>query len=132
MHRIAIILVLLLIAACDTPGRGFAGIAPQRVEAGGAVFDLRRKGDIVEAIRVSKHAWPRYDWVAVRAARASQRATGCAPRWARGDPSVMRLGLSCDGRPAPKIPEGPNVLHCEVTGYRVPTTDMAEGTMICS
>lgn len=132
MHRLALLLVLALIAACNTPGRGFGGIAAVRAEAGGAVFDLRRQGDLVEAIRVSKHPLPRFDWVAQRAALAVHQRTGCLPKWARGDPSMMVLGLSCNGAPAPPIPKGPRVLICDVTGYRVPGTGMAEGTAFCA
>lgn len=131
MHRIAIVMVILLITACNTAGRGFGRLPVQRVEAAGATFDLRRQGDIVEAIRVSKHAFPRYDWVAHRAALAAFSATGCEPKWALGDPSVVRLGLSCGGRKAPKVPKARATLYCDVTAYRVPRTDMAQGTMVC-
>ena len=131
MHRIALILLCVLLMACNTAGRGFGGLPATRVTEGGATFDLRRQGDLVEAIRVSKHALPRYDWVAQRAALAAFRTYGCTPDWALGDPSVVRLGLACDGRAAPRAPPGKEVLVCDVTAWRVPGQALAEGQMIC-
>lgn len=86
---------VVLVAACDTPGRGFGGLPAARVAAGGHVFDVRVRGDTAEAIRLDAAAFPSYGEVAHAAALAIRRATGCRADSLTGDPSVVRATLDC-------------------------------------
>jgi hypothetical protein len=103
----------LLLLACDSPGRGFGGIEPVSVIRDGAHFAIRRRGDVAEAIRTNALTLPRFDWVAVRGKDATEEATGCTVAWVVGDPSVLLLGLACEGRAAPALPRGRSRLWCE-------------------
>lgn len=89
------LIALCLLAACNTPGRGFGGLPVVKLAEGGSTFDMRRSGNSVEVIRTSSHAFPRYDTIAKRAVIAVTGATGCDVKRITGDPSVMRMDLSC-------------------------------------
>jgi hypothetical protein len=107
--------LLLGLAACDMAGPGFHG-APKLVrEVEGSRFTLRFQGDLVEAIRTSPEMLPRFDAVARKAGIAAQMESGCTASWVEGDPSMMWIGLSCDGKAAPKMPRRPRTLFCDLT-----------------
>jgi hypothetical protein len=107
-------ILALGLAACDAAGPGFIG-APKRIEqVEGSSFTLRRRGDLVEAIRTNPEVLPRFQDVAPKAGRAAQRATGCRAVWVMGDPAMMWVGLSCDGRDAPKLSPRPQTFVCKL------------------
>lgn len=96
--RSAIRLVLLfLLAACNTPGPGFHGLAPTRVTVGQSVFDIRHDGTRAEAIRVNTEWAPRPAAVAPRAVAAIEAVSGCRVRKLDGDQSRMTARLDCGG-----------------------------------
>ncbi len=112
--RIVWILSLLLLTACNTGGPGFRGITPVEKRVDGSRFLLRVNGPLVEAIRISPEAFPRFEDVASRANIAAHELTGCLPRWTRGDPSMMVIGLSCNGARAPAKPKRNARYSCDV------------------
>jgi hypothetical protein len=112
--RLFPMILALGLAACDTAGPGFLGV-PKRIDTvDGSSFTLRRRGDLVEAIRTSPESLPRFQNIAPRAGVAAQRWTGCRAVWVMGDPSMMWIGLSCDGRAAPKMSRRPQTFYCDL------------------
>ncbi|WP_372890636.1 hypothetical protein [Rhodosalinus sp.] len=91
----AFLAVSMLLAACDTAGRGYMGLPPVRAEAGGHVFDIRQRGDAAEAVRRNAAWLPPFDEVARAAEAAIERVTGCDATEVRGDPSLLRADLDC-------------------------------------
>ncbi|RBI86208.1 hypothetical protein DRV85_05480 [Rhodosalinus halophilus] len=89
--------VALLVAACDTGGRGYQGLPPLRAEALGHSFDIRQRGDEAEAVRRNAAWLPRFGEVARAAEAAIEQATGCDVQRITGDPSVLRADLDCPG-----------------------------------
>lgn len=96
----------LALGACNTGGLGFTQLPATTVKEGGSTFDIRVNGQIAESVRTNFETLPRYDAVAVRAKRATERTTGCQVAWIIGDPSVQRMGLACHGQSAPPAPRG--------------------------
>ncbi|WP_245853324.1 hypothetical protein [Maliponia aquimaris] len=97
----------------------------------GSRFSLRFRGDLVEAIRTSPEAFPRFEAVARKAGIAAQIESGCRAAWVEGDPSMMWIGLSCDGQPAPKMPRRPRTLYCDIDGADLRGGRMT-GALTCS
>lgn len=106
MRFYLIIPILMSLMGCDSPSLKYRNAPEYQAQAGGMTFSIRVLPDgSAQAIRTSRHAWPRYDAVARAVRQATQQATGCRVVWGRGDPSVINLGLSCRGRPAPPRPD---------------------------
>jgi hypothetical protein len=104
-----------------------------RVEAGDIVFRLRRVDSTVEAIRISPMVFPSFPPVAVRAARAAAKQTGCPPVWVFGDPSVMIVGVACPGEKVPKVPKKRPILICSLAGAHVSkATGYGSGMLDCA
>ncbi len=112
--RLLPLIALLGLVACDAAGPGFSRSAKVQRVVDGSQFTLRRQGDVVEAIRTSSELLPRFQVIGRRAAIAAWQGTGCTPSWVLGDPAMMWVGLSCDGRPAPQMPKRPRLLECAV------------------
>lgn len=94
-----VFMFLLWLSACAVPSPHFAGIAPVRAEVLGSEFEMRRKGDVVEVIRVNREWAPRLsEQLGRRAEIAVERAYGCPVRDIRGDAALMIARLKC-GRP---------------------------------
>lgn len=105
----------LFLAACDTAGPGFRGLDQTHVDYEGSRFTLRRQGDVVEAIRTNPEMLPKFETVARKAGIATQIETGCTAAWVVGDPSMMWIGLSCEGAKAPPIPRKTRVIFCDLS-----------------
>lgn len=106
--------LILLLGACDAAGPGFRGIPGIEREYDGSKFTLRRNGDVVEAIRTSPEWLPKFPDVSAKAAHLAHMETGCDPVWVDGDESMMRVGLKCEGRKAPKRPRKRRSIFCEI------------------
>jgi hypothetical protein len=101
-------LALLLLAACNTPGPGFRGVAPTRITVQGSTFDVRIKGDRAEAIRVNTQYAPRLGPIGARAQVAIEGASGCRVREMGGDQAQIVAELACTGAaPAASHPRAP-------------------------
>ena len=88
-------LLIALLAACSGPTPYLAGMPVVVVEEGGAVFHIRRKGDLAEAVRVNREWAPRIGAVAEHVTVAIRQATGCEVRDIRGDAAVIVARLKC-------------------------------------
>lgn len=108
--------LLLACAGCNTPAPRFLGFEPMALTEGPSRFIVWRDGTLVEVLRVSPEALPAVDAVALRAARAVRRATGCAVAWSRGDAALLRMGLACAGAGPPPAPAPPLILVCDPIG----------------
>jgi hypothetical protein len=112
--RLALILMLLL-AACNTPSPGFRGVAPVRVTVGPSVFDVRVRDSQAEAIRLNTEYAPRMGPIGPRATLAIEQVSGCTVRRLGGDQAMIRASLNCGRkgtRPTP--PSVPTSYSCAV------------------
>jgi len=106
-------LVVLTLAACDTPGPGFRGVDPVRISVGKSTFDVRVDGTRAQAIRVNMEWAPRPAAVAPRAVAAIEQVSGCRVARLDGDQAVILAKLECGKGTAPR-PPGPRAFDCEV------------------
>ena len=104
MRHLGVLICLGALAACDTPGREYAGIAPQRVRVAQSVFDVRVDGDTAQAIRVNTEWAPRPQAVMPRALIAIEKASGCQVKRMDGDQVIIEAKLDCAG-PQPAAPQ---------------------------
>lgn len=95
--RIALLLPLVCLAACDSPSPAMMGIPPTFVAVDGAEFSVRRNGTRAEAIRTNAMPFPSIGAIVHRAGQAMEQATGCTvdTDTLRGDQNVMRADLIC-------------------------------------
>ncbi len=91
------IAVFLLFTACSSPALRYGGMAPVRVEVGGARYDVYRLGAKVQAIRVSMELLPRKAQSFARAIAAIESATGCkvVEGSLTGDQALVQAELDC-------------------------------------
>lgn len=99
-------MILLVLSACNTPGPHFRNASPVRIEVGGAVFDVRTRDDLAEAIRVNAKYAPRLGPIKAKATRAIERVTGCKAKRVTGDQALLRAELDCAGRPPARLAPG--------------------------
>ncbi|ASP20180.1 hypothetical protein ANTHELSMS3_01483 [Antarctobacter heliothermus] len=116
MRWLSCVLLLLGLAACDAARPGFYGAETQVQEVEGSRFTLRFQGNLVEATRTSPEWLPRFEDVTRKAGIAAQIQSGCRADWVEGDPAMMWIGLSCDGRPAPKRPRRSKTIYSDIDG----------------
>ena len=114
MRTLPVVSLILGLAACDAAGPGFSGAEKAIREQDGAHFTLRRRGDLVEAIRTNPEVLPRFQAVAPKAGIAAQLWTGCRAEWMMGDPAMMVVGMACPGRTPPKLPKRRHTMYCEL------------------
>ncbi|MEO9895806.1 MAG: hypothetical protein ABJ178_14175 [Marinomonas sp.] len=89
----------VLLAACDTPGPHFRGIAPHRVTVDGSTFDIRVRGKLAEAIRTNAEYAPRLGPIAKRAKVAIEMVSTCDVDEIRGDQAYVIGVLDCAKAP---------------------------------
>lgn len=119
------LLILLVLGACGTPGPEFAGVAPVRVKLGASVFDIRVAGRRAEAIRLNPRPAMRLASVGVPAVLAIERVSGCRVDRLRGDQAMMRAALDCGaGAPEPRRRE--TYFECDAFDL-----DADGGALIC-
>tara|TARA_R110002012_G_scaffold49936_3_gene129299 strand:+ start:882 stop:1280 length:399 start_codon:yes stop_codon:yes gene_type:complete len=98
MKILIILLALVFLAACNTPGPHFRDVPPTRVMVEGSVFDVRVKGDLAEAVRVNPEYAPRFGPIRQRAAFAMAQISGCKVLDVLGDQALATGRLSCKGK----------------------------------
>lgn len=91
--------LILILAACDTPGLEFHGVPAEQVEVRGMTFAVRIMGNRAEAIRINRMARPKMDQVGYAAALAIERVSGCKVRQLDGDVAVVTATLRCRDGP---------------------------------
>lgn len=102
--RLWFVCCIVLIAGCDTAGRGFGDAKPVKSSMGGSHFTIRIADNVAEVIRTSPEWNPRFSTTAVKAGMAVQaQRPDCRAAWVEGDPALMRVGLSCNGKEAPNM-----------------------------
>ncbi|PIE13262.1 MAG: hypothetical protein CSA70_06820 [Rhodobacterales bacterium] len=90
-----LVVFLVFLAACDTPGPEFRGVDPVRITVGKSTFDIRVMDRKAEAIRVNTEWAPRLEAVAPRAIAAIEKVSGCDVRKLDGDQAMMVARLKC-------------------------------------
>lgn len=102
MRRILILFVLVvLLAACNTPGPQFWGIPATRITVQGSTFDVRVRDDLAEAIRINAEYAPRFSPIRERAAVAMAQVSGCRVKDVRGDQAQAIGRLDCRKKAKP-------------------------------
>lgn len=123
--RLVIISVaaLFFAASCNTPSLPFYGADVTRISVEGSAFDIRRKGNFAEAIRVSPTGLYRFEPIARRAEVAIGLVTGCRVREVRGDVAVIVGALDCTRVPATpaRIARPASEPECEVVDEWTPS-----------
>ena len=95
--RWSLILVCLL-AACNTPSPAFLGVAPKTVTVEGSTYRVYVKQDRVQIIRTNSE-WGTRGQADRKMRRAVQQATGCVVDGAfKGDEVVAEATLDCGSR----------------------------------
>ncbi|MGK7651515.1 hypothetical protein ACSQ76_03505 [Roseovarius sp. B08] len=123
--RLPVLIPILAVAACATPGPEFSGVSPVRTKMGASVFDIRVAGRRAEAIRLNPQPAMRLSSVGVPAVLAIERVSGCRVDRLSGDQAMMRATLDCGaGAPAPKRRE--TYLECDAFEL-----DADGGELIC-
>ncbi len=91
------LLILLCLAACDSPSPRMMGGDRAEMRVGGKTYVVYRKGPAFEVIRMDRVAHGGHDAVRVAMLGAVAQATGCTPVAASvaGDSGVMRGRLDC-------------------------------------
>ncbi|WP_198654829.1 hypothetical protein [Albibacillus kandeliae] len=116
----ALLLLLVMLAACDTPGLAFRDRAVTRIAIAGDIFDVRLSGRLAEAIRLNTRYAPRAGPIAARAVAAMTLASGCVVSDLRGDQAVFTGLLACKGVRDPtaplSVPSGYSCLETRATG----------------
>lgn len=87
--------LLAFLIGCETPGRYFHGIEPVRIEVGKSVFEIRQRGNLVEALRINARYAPRLGKVADEAKYAIEQVTGCRVTRILGDAVMITAKLRC-------------------------------------
>lgn len=95
--RACLAILLLALAACDSPSPRFAGGERSLIEVEGSRFSVYRVRDEVEAYRLSREARPREEEVRRRAILGIEAATGCwvRPGSVSGDQAIVRAKIDC-------------------------------------
>lgn len=91
---------LILLAACNTPGRTFRGEDATRIAVGDSLFDIRRRGELAEAIRLNGRYAPRPGPIWGEASFAMAQVTGCDVTGVLGDQTVITGVLNCGTLPS--------------------------------
>ena len=108
------LLLPLLIAACNTLSPQFRGIQATRVTVEGSIFDVRVRDNLAEAIRVNAEYAPRFGPIRQRASIAMAQVSGCEVKDISGDQALAKGRLKCgpnDKGYTPPPPE-PATLEC--------------------
>lgn len=126
MRLVPPLLLLAALAACDTPGPGYSGVAPVRMHLGGSSFDIRVTGRRAEAIRVNAEWAPRLAAVGPQAVLAIERVSGCKVNRLTGDAARMVARLDCGAGPPPPPPSS-GELFCDLDLHE----DGETGSLYC-
>ncbi|GGX44388.1 hypothetical protein GCM10007385_10410 [Tateyamaria omphalii] len=106
--------MLMVLAACNTPGPHFRGLPATTVTVDGSTFDVRVRGRLAEALRTNMEYAPRFGPIRQRAAMAMEIVSGCKVKEVRGDQALATGILDC-GKGGPAIDR--SLPHDELSCY---------------
>ncbi len=107
------VVLVLVLAACNTPSPHFRGAVVTRVVVDGSVFDVRVRGNLAEAVRVNHQYAPRFGPIRGRAGFAMAQVSGCKVSKVAGDQALATGVLACGGRaPGWIVPTGITSFSC--------------------
>ena len=93
--RCLALLSCLALAACNAPSPYFRGQAAERVVIETNVFDVRVRGELAEAVRLSRGWTPRLHGIVPYAEAAMERVSGCDVVRITGDQALLLGELEC-------------------------------------
>ena len=96
------LVLLCLLAACNTAGPHFRGLPATTVTIDGSTFDVRVNGRLAEAIRTNMEYAPRFGPIQARAGKAMEMVSGCTVNEVRGDQAQATGILDC-GKGGPPV-----------------------------
>ncbi len=99
MRTLLLIVMSLLLVACNTPGPHFRGLPATRVTVEGSTFDVRVRDRLAEALRINPEYAPRFGPIQTRAGVAMQQVSGCKVTEVRGDQALATGLLDCGSGP---------------------------------
>jgi hypothetical protein len=126
------LVLLFSLAACDTPGLDFEGIEPTRIDVSGTLFDVRIRGQMAEAIRLTPDPAPRWLSVGAKAGFAIEKVSGCKISRLGGDTAVVTARIGCPDALVP--PALPHQLHyvCDIgPPFTIHSTSIGVTEMTC-
>lgn len=97
--RWLVVSLAVLGAGCDAGARHFRDVPVTRVAVGEAVFDVRVRGELAEAVRRNVQYAPRLGPLRGQAGLAMHQVSGCEVVYVLGDQAVTLGLLDCDGKP---------------------------------
>lgn len=89
----------LILVACNGPTPHFHKSAVTRVTVEGTVFDVRVRGNMAEAQRISHEYAPRFGPIRQRAGYAMAHVSGCRVIEVLGDQALATGVLACEDKP---------------------------------
>ena len=98
-RMLVVFLILVACAACNGPTPHFRKSAVTRVTVEGSVFDVRVRGNMAEAQRISHEYAPRFGPIRQRAGYAMAHVSGCRVIEVLGDQALATGVLACEGEP---------------------------------
>ncbi|MGB3244084.1 MAG: hypothetical protein WBB25_06095 [Sulfitobacter sp.] len=90
-----LLMLLMLLSACNTPSQPFRGAPAMRVTVDGSTFDVRVNDNRAEAIRVNTQYAPRFGPIRERARMAMAQVSGCKVVRVDGDQALATGVLNC-------------------------------------
>lgn len=101
MRCVGFLVLLVLVAGCDSPAPGVSRLASARLTVGGMEFGVHWSAERAEAYRLTRQWRPDRAAVFARAKVAIERASGCPVRKGSlgGDVAIVTAALDCRGRP---------------------------------
>ena len=112
MNHVFALLLVVLLAACNTAGPHFRGLPATTITVDGSTFDVRVRDDLAEAIRTNTEYAPRFGPIRERAGRAMAMVSGCEVKEVRGDQSQATGILKCDKGPRRRVRPTPVDIDC--------------------
>lgn len=91
--------LFVLLTGCADPHPHFREASLTRVTVEGSVFEVRLRGNLAEALRISPEYAPRLGPLRHRAARAMEIVSGCQVEGVLGDQALMIGILNCEVAP---------------------------------
>ena len=86
------------LVGCDSGSPHFRGAEVTRVTVDGAMFDVRVRGELAEAVRRNPQYAPRLGPLRGKAGLAMQQVSGCRVEYVLGDAAVTLGLMDCDGK----------------------------------